>query len=189
MRVRSLSRGPLVPCLWTAATRQSQWARCFRTLGSLLLRCRWVAPAFPNWDCIIALPLHTECFTPLPAQRGCFCSRSSPLFSYAFYARETLAGFVVYGHGMFAGLQLWRIQPSAVGHAKRFLVYLLCYRIADKRMGLNWIALMGSEHSRAAALSNFFAGKSALALVRSAIYIAIWYAYLSRSERIRATYS
>jgi len=48
---------------------------------------------------------------------------------------------------------------------------------------------MGSEHSRATALSSFLVGTSAQTLLRSAIYIAVWYAYLTRSERIRVTYS
>lgn len=118
-----------------------------------------------------------------------FAHAAHPYSLYAFYAAETLAGFVVYGYGMFAGLQLWRIRPRAVEHAKRFLIYLLFFRIADYVMGLNWIALMGPEHSRTTALSNFVVGKTALTLFRSAIYIAVWYAYLSRSERIRVTYS
>jgi len=108
---------------------------------------------------------------------------------YALYGMETLAGFLVYGYGLFVGIHLLRIRPRAVEHAKRFLVYLLCFRIAVYVMGLNWIALMGSEHSRATALSSFLVGTSAQTLLRSAIYIAVWYAYLTRSERIRVTYS
>ena len=118
-----------------------------------------------------------------------FAHATHPYSLYAFYGMETLAGFAVYGYGLFAGIQLLRIRPRAVDHAKRFLIYLLCYRIADYARGLNWIALMGSEHSRATAFSNFLVGQSAQTLLRSAIYIAVWYAYLTRSERVRVTYS
>ena len=108
---------------------------------------------------------------------------------FIYYATATLAGFVVYGYGLFAGIQLWRIRPRAVEHAKRFLFYLFCFRAADYLMGLNWIAVMGPENSRAVAFFSFLGGKTALTLLRSAIYIVVWYAYLSRSERVRVTYS
>jgi len=118
-----------------------------------------------------------------------FAHSSHPYSLYVFYGGETLAGFAVYAYGLFAAVQLWRIRPGAVEHAKRFLFFLFCFRAADYMMGLNWIAVMGPAQSRAVSLSNFLAGKTALTLLRSAIYIAVWYAYLSRSERIRVTYS
>jgi hypothetical protein len=118
-----------------------------------------------------------------------FSHSAHPNSLYIFYAMETLGGLVVYGYGLFAGIQLWRIRPGAVEHAKRFLFYLFCFGAADYLMGLNWIAVMGHEHSSAIAFSNFLGGKSALKLSRAVIYIAVWYAYFSRSERVRVTYS
>lgn len=118
-----------------------------------------------------------------------FARSAHPYSLYLFYAAETLAGFAVYSYGLFAGIQLWRIRHGAVEHAKRFLFFLFCFRAADYIIGLNWIAVMGSQQSRTMALSNFLEGKTALTLLRSAIYTAVWYAYFSRSERIRVTYS
>ena len=118
-----------------------------------------------------------------------FVHSAHPNSLFIFYATATLVGFLVFGYGMFAGIQLWRIQRGAVEHAKRFLFYLFCFRAADYLMGLNWIAVMGPQDSRAVTLANFLGGQSALTLFRSAIYIAVWYAYFSRSERVRVTYS
>jgi hypothetical protein len=117
-----------------------------------------------------------------------FARSVHPYSLYAFYALETIAGFALYGYGIFAGIQLWRIQPNAVQHAKRFLLLLLAYRFADYVMGINWIALMASQDARAGALSNFLVGSAAKNLLRTAFYVALWYAYLSRSERVRVTF-
>jgi len=104
------------------------------------------------------------------------------VFSGAFYFVELVAGFAVYGYGMFAGIQLWRIRPNALKQAKQFP------RFADYLMGINWLTLMLSERARAIALPNFLVGKTSQTLLRSVIYAGVWYAYLSRSERVRVIY-
>jgi hypothetical protein len=94
----------------------------------------------------------------------------------------------VVGYGVFAGIQLWRIQPRAVTHAKRCLVYLLLYILADYLLGLNWVALMTTEGHRLDAISNFFSGHALPTVLRTTLYVAVWYSYLAKSQRVRATY-
>ncbi|HEY6268004.1 MAG TPA: DUF2569 family protein [Candidatus Acidoferrum sp.] len=107
---------------------------------------------------------------------------------YVSYFVQTAMRIAVYGYGMFAGIQLWRIRPNAVQHAKQFLIVLLVLPVAYYVMGINWFTLIFSEEARTIALSSSLA-KTVRAIVRAAIYSAVWYAYLSRSERIQVTYA
>jgi len=112
-----------------------------------------------------------------------------PYSLYLHYFVQTAARIAVYGYGVFAGIQLWRIRPNAVKHAKQFLIVLLLLPIADYLIGINWLTLMSSEQARGIALSNFLVGKTARAIVRSAIYSSVWYAYLFYSERVHIRYA
>jgi|ERR1700722_5716883 len=108
---------------------------------------------------------------------------------YTYYFVEQLASFAVYGYGIFAGIQLWKIRSGAIQQAKRFLVSILVYAFLDYSMEIIWILLMTPEAIRASALSRVLYGQTAMALLQTAIYAAIWYTYLFKSERVRATYS
>jgi hypothetical protein len=115
-------------------------------------------------------------------------SSDHPYSLYVFYFVQTAARIAVYGYGMFAGIQLWRIRPNAVQHAKQFLIVLLVLPVADFVMGINWFTLIFSEEARTITLSSSLA-RMVRTIVRAAIYSAVWYAYLSRSERIHVTYA
>ncbi|HEY4950130.1 MAG TPA: DUF2569 family protein [Candidatus Acidoferrales bacterium] len=112
-----------------------------------------------------------------------------PYSLYQFYFVEAFLGFAVYGYAIFAGIQLWKIREGAVQRAKRFLLILLVYRFLDYSMGSMWLILMTPDRSRTLALSHYLAGNAAENLVRTAIYVGIWYSYLMKSERVRATYA
>jgi uncharacterized protein DUF2569 len=107
---------------------------------------------------------------------------------YVFYLVQTATRIAVYGYGMFAGILLWRIRPNAVQHAKQFLIVLLVLPVANFVMGINWFTLIFSEEARTIALSSSLA-RTVPVILRAAIYSAVWYAYLSRSERIQVTYA
>jgi hypothetical protein len=117
-----------------------------------------------------------------------FSQSKHPYSLYAFYFTEKAVLVAVVGYGVFAGIQLWRIQPRAVTHAKRCLVYLLLYILADYLLGLNWVALMTTEGHRLDAISNFFSGHALPTVLRTTLYVALWYSYLAKSQRVRATY-
>jgi len=138
----------------------------------------FAAPAVHTWNVVRQYAHSMEIFA----------HSVHPYSLYSLYFVELVAGFAVYGYGMFAGIQLWRIRPNAPKHAKQFLIVLLLYRFADYLMGINWLTLMLSERARAIALPNFLVGKTSQTLLRSVIYAGVWYAYLSRSERVRVTY-
>ncbi|HXN50103.1 MAG TPA: DUF2569 family protein [Bryobacteraceae bacterium] len=87
-----------------------------------------------------------------------------------------LAAFSAY-----AGLGLWRIRPGAVRTAEIYLLCYLCYQ------GI-------------AAVLPFMAGFPASAnhaltegvyknLTRGLLYFGVWYGYLNKSRRVKATYS
>lgn len=81
---------------------------------------------------------------------------------------------------VFAGLDLWRVRPRAVRTAKRYLRALLIYSFII--IPLPFVAGLPSAANEA---------MLAAVIVQSAsiwLGVGIWYAYLSRSKRVRATY-
>jgi hypothetical protein len=118
-----------------------------------------------------------------------FASSPHPYSSRSYYFVEHLSLFAIRGYGIFVGVQLWRIRPLAVEHAKRFLAIFVLFSILNFATGVVWIVLMGPESSLAPRLSGFLLGENSKALLQIAGYAAIWYTYLLKSERIRMTYS
>jgi len=81
---------------------------------------------------------------------------------------------------VYTGIGLWRVRPGAVLMAKRYLFCFLGYQAIAAI--LPFLAGLPS-----AANDAMFAdvGKD---IFRSALYFAIWYSYLNKSQRVRATY-
>jgi hypothetical protein len=79
---------------------------------------------------------------------------------------------------LYAGISLWRIRPRAVKVTK---IYLLCLQAYALIMPF----LMGLFSVRSEDM--FFAGFVTITL-RSLFFVVIWYMYLVRSERVRATF-
>ena len=82
--------------------------------------------------------------------------------------------------GIFAGVCLWGVKPRAVQIAKAYLIVLAVYAVLE--VGL-FLAVLPSS------VADPFMGKSSIAVLRTFGYVGIWYSYLSKSKRVRATYS
>lgn len=119
---------------------------------------------------------------------GLLARARHPYFSYTYYAVEQLISFAVQGYGVFAGIRLWRIRSGAVRQAKIFLFGIVLFAFADYIMGTIWIIVVTPLTIRASALSKFLSGQTAMALIETAIYAAVWYSYLLKSERVRVTF-
>ena len=85
------------------------------------------------------------------------------------------------GFGMYAGIKLWRIRPGAVLAAKQFLYCTLAYHAIG--MGLPWISGLPAEDIKAMVV------ESVRDVMRGLIHFAIWFSYLNKSKRVRATYT
>jgi hypothetical protein len=107
---------------------------------------------------------------------------------YVYSFVEQLVCFAVYGYGIFAGIQLWRVRPKAVRQAKLFLFSIRLFALADYAFGAIWINIFTQESIRASALSRFLSGQTAIALIQTTFYVVIWYLYLVKSQRVRATF-
>ncbi|MBZ5696793.1 MAG: DUF2569 domain-containing protein [Acidobacteriia bacterium] len=111
-----------------------------------------------------------------------------PYSARAYYFAEKLVVFAIRAYGILTGIQLWKIRPGAVERAKRFLTIYFAYALVDYLMGIIWLALMTPEGLRHLALSNFLSGNAYRAPLSATGYAAIWYAYLSKSARVRSTF-
>ncbi len=85
------------------------------------------------------------------------------------------------GFGLYAGIKLWRIRPGAVLAAKQYLYCTLAYQAIG--MGLPWISGLPPEDIKAMVV------ESIRDVMRGLIHFAIWFSYLNKSKRVRATYT
>jgi hypothetical protein len=79
-----------------------------------------------------------------------------------------------------AGVRLWTIRPGAVQTAKRFLLWVLGYHAIAAILPFTAGLPPEANREMLRAVSFEVAG--------GVIWVAIWYAYLSRSKRVKATY-
>lgn len=107
---------------------------------------------------------------------------------HAYYIVAQFAHLAIRGYGIYAGIQLWKIRPKAVQHAKGFLLLLLAYAFANYSLRAIWTLLMTSKPVRTPALAQFVSGPAAKSLLEYALSFALWYAYLLKSRRVRATF-
>jgi hypothetical protein len=81
---------------------------------------------------------------------------------------------------MYAGLSLWKLAPNAVTTARLYLIALAAFSVLQSFLP----ALLGvsRDSQRAVSQVDFFY------VLFTIFYIAVWYSYLGRSKRVRATY-
>lgn len=102
---------------------------------------------------------------------------------YLFYIVEQLVDFALYGYGIFAGIQLWKIRPAALMHAKRFLLLLVLYHLADFAIALNFALVLDPPGT-----VGTFLPHAAFRELRNFVYPVVWYSYLLQSKRVRNTF-
>jgi hypothetical protein len=81
---------------------------------------------------------------------------------------------------IYAGIGLWTLRPGAVQMAKRYLWFFLGYHAIAAF--LPFLAGLPS------AANDAMLAEVAKDTFRGVIYFAVWYSYLNKSERVRATY-
>lgn len=112
-----------------------------------------------------------------------FARLSHPYSHYLFYIIEQLAGVALYGYGIFAGIRLWKTRPAALMHAKRFLLLLVLYHLADFAMAVNFTWILDPPGTVDKYLPHAF-----LRQMRNLVYPVVWYSYLLNSKRVRNTF-
>ncbi len=93
---------------------------------------------------------------------------------------DTLLSAGLMAFSIYAGVALWRIRPGAVETAKKYLLCFLGYQVIAAI--LPFMAGLPSSANEA------MTAEVAKNVVRSVFYVAIWYSYLNRSKRVKATY-
>ncbi|MGB6430704.1 MAG: DUF2569 family protein [Candidatus Acidiferrales bacterium] len=108
---------------------------------------------------------------------------------HVYYFVEQFISFAVRGYGLFAGIELWKVRPGAVQKAKLFLLSLFALAFLEYASEFVWVFLTATVAARDAALSRVANGHGAEFLFEAGIYAGVWYAYLLKSKRVRATFS
>jgi hypothetical protein len=93
---------------------------------------------------------------------------------------DTAVSAALMGFSIYAAIALLRIQPNAVRIAKTYLVVFLIYALVSPFA----VFLAGLPDAANEAMM----GAIIPELVRPVIYFAIWFSYLTKSERVKATY-
>jgi len=93
---------------------------------------------------------------------------------------DTFLSLGLMAFSIYAGVCLWRIRSGAVQTAKKYLLWFLVYlAIAAVLPFMAGLPSTANDTLLAEAAKNTF---------RGFIYFAIWYSYLNKSKRVRATY-
>ncbi len=93
---------------------------------------------------------------------------------------ETALVLLVTAFSIVAGIMLWTVRPKAVSVAKLYLVVLVVFSVLDL------VLISGAGLPEPAASAAVNAGITGI--FRSGIYALIWFLYLSKSDRVHATY-
>lgn len=98
-----------------------------------------------------------------------------PGFREALFFEITVFSFFAL-YSVFTGVQLWQVKPNAVRNAKRFVLLQAVVAVAvplilAPMLGVSFIEVDGLRST-----------------VHGLIYMAIWYPYLLKSKRVKATY-
>ncbi len=93
---------------------------------------------------------------------------------------DTVLSIGLMAFSICAGIGLWRVQSNAVQVTKVFLLCLLGYAVVSSV--LPFLAGLPSE------ANVDMIAPVATSAFKVVIYVAIWYSYLNKSERVRATY-
>jgi hypothetical protein len=93
---------------------------------------------------------------------------------------DALMATAIMAFSIYAGVSLWSIRPGAVKTAKTYLVVFFVYTVLE--IPLMLMAGLPSE-----ANEQLLKG-SAAGLLRAVLYVGVWFSYLTRSRRVKATY-
>lgn len=93
---------------------------------------------------------------------------------------ESIFSLIIAAFSVYAGYSLWAVKPNAVYKAKAFLISLVIFAVFD--LFLIYMTELPAAVSNEAIASGIFG------LVQAVLYAGIWFAYLTQSKRVRATY-
>lgn len=99
---------------------------------------------------------------------------------YITFIFHILFGAAYFCFSLYAGISLWKVKPNAVRIAKNFLLFSIFISIADF---LPTLAFDLPAEKKAQFLRNLTDG-----FFTTLIFVFIWYSYLVRSKRVKATY-
>jgi hypothetical protein len=138
--------------------------------GWLLFFCVWLAFLMPLGTAYTLMTVHERERAVLEADPA------TKVFFLGYVA--LCVGLVAFSY--YAGISLWKIRPHAVIKTKVYLVAYLVYNV-----GLYGLALLGGLSMKKDA-QEFTQATQGLAI--SFFWFAVWFAYLVKSKRVRATY-
>jgi len=92
---------------------------------------------------------------------------------------DSVLSLVIMALGIFAGVSLWAVKPNAVQVAKLYLVVLAVYSVLEVPL---YMAALPSSATDA------FTAKCTMSVLRTLFYVGLWFAYLTKSKRVKATY-
>ena len=93
---------------------------------------------------------------------------------------DTILSVSLMAFSIYAGVRLWGIRPGAVRMAKIYLLCFLAYLAVS--------AVLPFMAGLPSAANEAMIGEVARDTFSGVIYFAIWYSYLNKSQRVRATY-
>ena len=99
---------------------------------------------------------------------------------FTFVVIDTILSVGLMCFSIYAGVALWTVKSGAVKIAKTYLLVFIAYAVIE-----NFLLFTVGLPSQ----SDIVLEEGIKQIIRSAAYFFVWYAYLTKSERVKATYS
>ena len=96
---------------------------------------------------------------------------------FNFVVIDTILGVGLMCFSIYAGVALWTVKSGAVKIAKTYLLVFLAYSVIECLL----LFTVGLP-------SDIVLEQGIKQILRSAAYFFVWYAYLNKSQRVKATY-
>ncbi len=137
---------------------------------------------------LLLLCLNLAVFTPLATLYNLITSYGEtseyfimfPGLKRLFYV-DGLLSFIITALSIRAGIVLWNIKPDAVKIAKNYLLIFLAYNALA--VFLPFTSGLPAEVNEA------MIPEIAKGIIQALIFFGVWYLYLNKSKRVKATYN
>jgi hypothetical protein len=132
---------------------------------------------------VVLIPIKSVVFIAYYFAKLSTLFRQYPSIVIPIIVYSALAVLMI-GFSVYAGMALWTVRGNAVRVAKKFLIVFAAFSIVDVAFVIFVPTFAGMPFTRAASLIP----KALKEAFQQIIVLALCYAYLSSSKRVRATY-
>lgn len=164
------SKSALLDCRKLYSSNQNTRPAVYGIRGWLLLFCVILTIVIPLFFLANVISVYYSA--------NSLTNRLQGMFTITVIQNILALGMTIFS--IYAGISLWQIRLNAVRIAKRYLICCMLYSIV-----VTFLPQMVELPSGAHRIMNLELIKG---ILRTFVFVAIWYTYLNRSKRVKVTF-